>query len=259
MELNYAMTTIPTILLWVLGLAVFGIGALLGYFNMNIEARNKLDAAETKNQIMRAEADKKLADAERKLEETRQLRSTLPEVMVDPGILRVKKDKTIEMDGAMLTGPLTPEKKKRLIEIVTYLRPWIEGGPAVTTAPPPAMPVERPLQTPPMPAPTSTTASKVEPVSFIAPGAPKKALSPEEEFKLLSMVQQIDTVLQKRIAGSALEKSGLHLQDSPQGGLEVHVGANKYETIDDVPDESIRNIIRAAIAEWETKYVPGVS
>ena len=30
-----------------------------------------------------------------------------------------------------------------------------------------------------------------------------------------------------------------------------------YETIDDVPDANVRNAIRAAIAEWEQKYIPG--
>jgi hypothetical protein len=68
MELNFAMTTIPTILLWVIGLVVFGIGALLGYVNMNIDARKKIDAMETNAEIMRTESERKLADAEKKLE-----------------------------------------------------------------------------------------------------------------------------------------------------------------------------------------------
>lgn len=251
MELNYTMTTLPTVAFWILGIFVFGIGALLGYFNMSIDARKKIEAAETKAQIVRADAERKLTDAERKLAEAASLGGVKE---ADPGILRIKKDKTIEMDGAQLAGPLTPEKKKRLIEIVTYLRPWIEGGPAAQAAPTVPPP---PLQTQPVPVPTPAVRPTVTPVSFIAPGAPKKPKNPEEEFKKLSIVQQIDTVLQSRIAGSALEKTGVSLQESPQGGLEVHIGTNKYETIDDVPDGEIKTVIRAAIAEWETKYVPG--
>ena len=253
MELNYTMTTLPTVAFWILGIFVFGIGALLGYFNMSIDARKKIEAAETKAQIIRAEAERKMTEAERKLAEASSLGGTKES---DPGILRIKKDRTIEMDGAQLAGPLTAEKKKRLIEIVTYLRPWVEGG---STAPAAMPPPQQPLQTQPMSVPVSPVPATVTPVSFIAPGAPKKVKSPEEEFKLLSIVQQIDTVLQRRIAGSALEKTGVRLQESLQGGLEVHIGTDKYETLDDVPDGEIKTAIRAAIAEWETKYVPGAS
>lgn len=259
MQLNFDMTTIPTILLWVIGIIVFGIGALLGYFNMNIEARKKLETMENRSQILRNEAEKKLADAERKLEETLLLKSNMPQDVVEPGILRIKKDKTIEMDGAPLTGPLTPEKKKRLIEIVTYLRPWIEGGTAPAAAPTPmAVAPQRPLQTPPVPAQTPAASQPVRPVSLFGGSAPKKT-DPATEFKLMSMVQQIDTVLQKRIAGTALEPLGIHLQDSPQGGLEVLIGSDKFDGIDEVPNPEVTAAIRAAIAEWEQKYVPGMS
>jgi hypothetical protein len=42
------------------------------------------------------------------------------------------------------------------------------------------------------------------------------------------------------------------------GGVEVYVGLNKYPSIDEVPDATIQNAIRAAIAEWEQKFTPGV-
>lgn len=71
------------------------------------------------------------------------------------------------------------------------------------------------------------------------------------------MVKQIDVVLQKRIAGTALEPLGIRLQDTIHGGIEVMIGSKKFETIDDVPDANIKSAIRAAIAEWEQKYVPG--
>jgi hypothetical protein len=89
----------------------------------------------------------------------------------------------------------------------------------------------------------------------LTPQKPKT--DPEIEFKLLSMVKQIDFVLQRRILGTPLETMGIHLNDTLHGGLEVQVGSQKFETIDDVPDANIKAAIRAAIAEWETKYVPG--
>ncbi|HCR72327.1 MAG TPA: hypothetical protein DIW23_12840, partial [Anaerolineae bacterium] len=92
MELNFAMTTIPTILLWVIGLVVFGIGALLGYVNMNIDARKKIDAMETNAEIMRTESERKLADAEKKLEEAQLLRANIPGGVDVESLLRLKKE-----------------------------------------------------------------------------------------------------------------------------------------------------------------------
>jgi hypothetical protein len=40
--------------------------------------------------------------------------------------------------------------------------------------------------------------------------------------------------------------------------VEVYVGARKFNSIDDVPDEAIKAEIRAAIAEWEQKFTPGM-
>jgi hypothetical protein len=80
----------------------------------------------------------------------------------------------------------------------------------------------------------------------------------EKNISAMSIVQQIDTVLQAHLINTPLAKQGIRLQESIQGGVEVYVGLNKFHAIDDVPDESIRNAIRAAIAEWEKKYTPGL-
>lgn len=261
MTLNFAMTTMPTLVFWLLGLLVFGIGSALGYFSMNVEARKRLDAMETKAEIVRADAEKKLADAGRKLEEARALGGgALPD---SPPLLQLRREKgaiLADLDGQPLAGSLSPDKRKRLLELIGYFRPWIEAG-GTPAAPAPPEPVSQPsaVSTPqpsPAPVPSSAAAPAVQPVSLFG-GAAKKTTDPQTEFKLLSMVQQIDVVLQKRIAGAEIEKLGIHLQDSAQGGLEVVIGSQKFEMIDDVPIAEVRTAIRAAIAEWETKYVPG--
>lgn len=253
MELNFSMTTIPTILLWVIGLVVFGIGALLGYVNMNIDARKKIDAMETKTEILRTEAEKKLSDAEKKLEEIQLLRAQTPGLVDSESLLRLKKENNrvlVEMDGATLSGALSADEKKRLLELVSHLRPFLEGQSQ--------QPVIKPVVTqPPQPSASAVVSEGVKPVSILSTGQPKKKLSPEQEFALLSIVQQIDTVLQKKIENTPFQDAGIHLQESPQGAVEVHIGLQKYESIDDVPDEKIKSMIRAAISEWETKYIPG--
>ena len=260
MELNFAMTTIPTILLWVIGLVVFGIGALLGYVNMNIDARKKIDAMETNAEIMRTESERKLADAEKKLEEAQLLRANIPGGVDVESLLRLKKENNkvvVEMDGKILSGALSPDGKKRLLELISHVRPFIEGGQPAQQQPA----VKHDVKTQPPPpsfTPASPVTSEVKPVSIFATGKPAKKLDPEKEFALLSIVQQIDSVLQKKLVGTPLEDKKISLKDSPQGAVEVHIGLQKYDSIDDVPDEKIRSIIRASISEWENKHIPGL-
>jgi hypothetical protein len=65
-------------------------------------------------------------------------------------------------------------------------------------------------------------------------------------------------VLQKSIANTPLVSRGVSLLESPTGGVSVYVGVQRYEGVDDVPDEEIKAAIRAAIVEWENTYTPGL-
>lgn len=251
--INFAMTTMPTILLWVIGLVVFGVGAFLGYVNMNIDARKKIEMAENNAQIIRTEAEKKL-------EEAKKLGG-----VETPSLLRIKNENArmvVEMDGKNLTAPLSADGKKRLLELISVFRPFIDGQTQQPVAKPVVAQTPSASLTTPLPVPTtankSTPSTEVKPVSILNPGAPPKKLDPEKEFALLSIVQQIDSVLQKKLLNTPLENAGIRLQDAAQGDLEVFVGLQKFTSIDDVPDEKIKSVIRAAIAEWESKYVPGM-
>lgn len=249
--INFAMTTVPTILLWIVGLVVFGIGALLGYVNMNIDARKKIEMAENNAEIVRTEAEKKL-------EEAKKLGG-----VETPSLLRIKNENMrmiVEMDGKNLSTPLSADGKKRLLELISVFRPFIDGQTQQQ-----ATPATKPVMTQPPPAsftsnaPVYSPSAEVKPVSILNRGAPPKKLDPEKAFALLSIVQQIDSVLQKKLTNTPLESAGIRLQESPQGDLEVLVGLQKFSSIDDVSDENIKSVIRNAIAEWESKYVPGAS
>lgn len=257
MQINFATVTVPTLFLWGMGLLVFLVGGLLGYFNMAIDARKKAESADLKVENAREEARKKFAEAEQLLKEAKALGANVPHSGDDKALLRVMEAENfrvqIEMDGKPLSAPLTPERKRRLLELVNHFRPWLESGamPTQASSPQPDLASFAPQVS--IPAEPS-----VKPVSVTFPMAqPKPKTDPETEFKLLSMVKQIDVVLQKRIAGTPLAQFEIHLQDASSGGLEVVIGEKKYETIDDVPDANIKSAIRAAIAEWEQKYVPG--
>lgn len=225
------------------------VGWIIGFFDSNNRTSQRIKAAEANAELKAMEAEERIRQADEKL-----ARVTTTEVAAkdDPGLLRLKKEGNrvlVDLDGIPLTEYTSAERKKRLVELISYFRPWIDGS---QSQPAPVQPAAAP---PPALAPVIAPVKPVTLESFAV--AAKKKVDAEMEFKLLSIVQQIDTVLQKRLAGTSLEKSGIRLQDSPQGGLEVYIGLQKYETIDEVPDANVKSVIREAIAEWEKKHVPG--
>jgi hypothetical protein len=266
----------PTPLFYVIVGAMIGmvIGWAIGFFDSNTRTSKKIEAAE-------AAAEMKIAQAEQKLALVSQPSQTQQD---DPCLLRLKKNDgrfMLEMDGALIRGELSPDKRKRLIELITVFRPWLEGGQTQQPTPaqsaprqvvpqPAAFPQPAPQQVVPQPAELPSDSTPLEPVSaqsaVISPVQPslqslfvsKKPVEAEKNILALSMVQQIDTVLQARLVGTPLAKQGIRLQDSIQGGVEVYVGGQKFLAVDDVPDETIKAAIRAAIAEWEKKYTPGL-
>ena len=156
----------------------------------------------------------------------------------------------LDMDGERIdTTRLSPEERRRLIELMVMMRPWIDAGPvqrpqpapssAARPAPPPVV-APRPAETAPAAPPLAGAAKPPEPVS-----APT------------TMVGQIDAILQTKLSGTSLAGRGIRLVESAQGGAMVVVGMNRYAGVGEVPDPEIQALIRAAIAEWESKYTPG--
>jgi hypothetical protein len=186
----------------------------------------------------------------------------------DPGLLRIKDENgsyALDLDGRRVNpNALSPNQRKRLIEVLNIMRPWLEGrsAPAAAptmTAPPP----------PPAPIPVSAAHDKsasVPPAISSAPASPQPtspgpatiAKDDRPAAPANSIVTQIDNILQARLAGTPLEERGIFLTQSPEGGVAVYVGLTRYHGVDEVPDPEIKAAIRAAIAEWEDKYTPGL-
>ncbi|MCI0611081.1 MAG: hypothetical protein L0Z71_18730, partial [Anaerolineae bacterium] len=178
----------------------------------------------------------------------------------DPGLLRIKNEDgflTLDLDGTRVnTSSLSSDQRKRLIEMLNFIRPWLEGKPA----PAPAM------TPPPSPAPVISTPSNPKPAAQPIAQTQDKPPAPKEKSKAKderpaapanSIVAQIDSILQQHLAGTPLEERGVFLAQSPEGGVNVYVGLTRYMAVDDVPDAEIKAAIRAAISEWENKYTPG--
>lgn len=186
----------------------------------------------------------------------------------DPGLLRIKKEGqvfTLDLDGAR-TDPasLSADQRRRLIEILSIMRPWLEGrsspAPAASRAPAPPPGRPAPIEQP-APRPTTVQSDPAPPISAPPPPQTRSATIAKEDrpaAQINSIVAQIDSVLQSRLAGTPLEERGVFLTESPEGGVAVYVGLTRYHGIDEVPDPDIKAAIRAAIAEWEEKFTPGL-
>jgi hypothetical protein len=68
-----------------------------------------------------------------------------------------------------------------------------------------------------------------------------------------SITEQIDEILQEKIAGTPHRTRGLRVSAGPQGHALFGLDGKNYEAVDDLPDAEARTLVRAAIAEWEKK------
>jgi len=200
---------------------------------------------------------KRIAEEE---QERRERPAPPPEKVDDPGLLRIKNENgtmTLDLDGQRVRATaLTPNQRKRLIEMLNIMRPWLEGKSASVPAPtnsPAPRPSSVPAQSGSVSAPNTTPPPR--PATQPSPSTPAKD---EPESAPTSIVGQINTVLHKRIANTPLESRGISLMESTTGGVNVYIGVKRYEGIDNVPDEEIKAAIRAAITEWENTYTPGL-
>jgi hypothetical protein len=198
----------------------------------------------------------------------------------DPGLLRIKNENgsiALDLDGTRVNpASLSPDQRKRLIDMLSIMRPWLEGrsAPGSASAPPTrtATPAasestsisERletfagaPTQSQPAPVqPAPTPSQPIPPLTTPRPSTIAKEDRPSVPAN--SIVGQIDSVLQARLEGTPLGERGIFLTQSPEGGVVVYVGLTRYNGVDDVPDPEIKAAIRAAISEWEDKYTPGL-
>ena len=178
-------------------------------------------------------------------------------------VLKVSVDPALkwhlELDGEGIDPDgLTAEQRTRLVNVIVQIRPWIDGKTVAPPAPAPA------------PAPVSESPAAATPLAASAPiGAQPAALRLDigrgfrsllesdikkpEPPKAPSIVGMIDEVLQKKLENSPLAGKRIRLEEGSVGEVIVFVGALRYSGVDAVPDEDIKAIIRAAIAEWDKK------
>jgi hypothetical protein len=68
-----------------------------------------------------------------------------------------------------------------------------------------------------------------------------------------SIIAEVDVILQERMLGTPFEKRGIRLLEKPDHTMLIEVGLNKYDGLDAVPSEDIRDLIRACVHEWMSR------
>jgi hypothetical protein len=185
----------------------------------------------------------KLKEAQREIAELQAAKeNAIPDSTTTTSALSVdlNPDQSIDikLDGSGLIEPqsVSSEQRRRLISLLGKMRPWVEGGPVMTT---------------PMASQTSTISTNSL-QSVPTPNAEtitddKTPVSQQDK----SMIKQIDDILQKLMEGTPLESRRIMLLESMTGGVLVQVGNEQYDGIDSVPDAEIQTAIRQAVAKWE--------
>lgn len=215
MDINYG-------LILVVGLATLFVGYLVGLF----EGRGK----EKPNEKTKSPAV-----------------PSVPAAPKENNLLKLSRDNDqllrLEMDGQRAdANQLTPEQRKRLIDLMVMMRPWIDASAPKSVAPPAASMAAAPVS---------------QPISKPLSASPIALVTKDVKSGPTTMVGQIDEILQTNLADSSLANRAIRLMESPGGGVVVMVGLDKYDGVGDVPDPQVQAAIRAAIAEWEKKYTPG--
>ncbi len=74
----------------------------------------------------------------------------------------------------------------------------------------------------------------------------------EEAKKLVSMVGQINDILQHKLVEAFGSTRGIQLVEGAGGALRVYFGLQSY-SLEDIPDADVKRMMREAVAEWDAK------
>jgi hypothetical protein len=163
-------------------------------------------------------------------------------------------DLIVEFEGIEYkrSSNLTPAQRNQINQIILKMNAWLTYDPT-----------QKQEKVPP-----TTTYSSSQDIDD--PGKPKPRLSlnpvnvltnalkadvPLSQLPTESIVSQIDDILQGKLKNSSLSGEPIRLMEWPNKGMVVMVGLDQYDSVDEVPNEEIKKLIRSAVSEWEQRGV----
>ncbi len=192
----------------------------------------------------------------------------LPGIPADPSIpelarlLRAPDGALIvEMDGRRYRARAEIAEAavgRQLLAAANDLSRFLRGEPT-TTAPASAPAPPPPVTLPARPA-VVITAQQAAQTPLVKPSMnPFEQLrylrerEKQPEVKIKSFLEEIDEVLQAKIADTPLIARGVKVTTGPNGAALFWLDDHSYERPDDLPDPEARAVVQAAVREWEKK------
>ncbi len=131
----------------------------------------------------------------------------------------------------------------------------VKTDPMPVPVPQPPAPAPSVPPTPMPPAPVSTVGVQpsIPPVPYAAAAAAPKVAADTAKKPAVSMVEQIDEILQEIIQRSDNPNRRIKLVEERNQGVIVWVDQEHFSGIDAVTNDSARDLIRAAAKEWERR------
>lgn len=175
----------------------------------------------------------------------------------DDAVLKVwhqpgQGDITIEMEAKEYRGSyrLNDRQRDLLNRIILELNSWLDAG--MTQRHRDDRSTLR-VVTPPDGGVAETPKPRfnINPVNVLADAL--RADIPKSQLPVESIVTQIDDILQEKLKQSPFISDPIRLMERPDKGIVVMVGLEQYDSVEEVPDESIKSLIRSAVKEWEQR------
>ncbi|MDT8305614.1 MAG: hypothetical protein RRC07_06735 [Anaerolineae bacterium] len=95
-----------------------------------------------------------------------------------------------------------------------------------------------------------------EPGAGVPTATPSSAAldEPAAEGSATNLVADIDRILQRHLSNEpSLSGRFIHLEQPPDGALRIRVDDQIYAHPRDIEDETVRHVLRQALAEWEAR------
>jgi hypothetical protein len=158
----------------------------------------------------------------------------------------------VRMDDQMVSGAdqLTETQRKTLN---TAMKDWLAwmGFPGAKSSVPTPAPEAAPAE------PNRATAPATPLPEEAKPASPQAQPAQNKPDKPMSIVEQIDEILQEKLKTSAIQNKGVRLSEDPREGVMVWIGLEHFIGIDAVTDPEVRALVRSAVMEWEKRQSPG--
>jgi type IV secretory pathway VirB10-like protein len=154
---------------------------------------------------------------------------------------------------AQPSAPATPPPPPRTIDVGRLLRDEVSGALLIAVGPRLYRTVDE-LRSSDDWLRMEKAAGELQ-VWFAAPPKPKpieERRSEEAASRAGSMLDQINAILERKLALVPALPQGIRLAPSPEGGVRVLIGLQAY-ALDQVPDPRINQLIRESVSEWESR------